>query len=296
MFDIRTYLDDVGVSFYTSGKNIQHGWTAFSCIFCGENSNHLGVAPSGEFYSCFKCGEKGHVTKLIHELEGCSWGKAKEIYQSFSDSLFVPDYDTKREYASKVEYPPIGVKAHLPKLHTEYLVSRGYNPEQLEQLFNIKGVYQVGDFKYRIIIPVYYRGKLVSYLGRDVTGEAKLKYKNLAMTKSVLSIKDCVYNIDNIHNKAIICEGVMDCWRFGHSAVALFGLLYTQRQVQVLSRKLKEAIVCFDSEKVAQEQAEKLAEELSWAGVRVSILSIDTKDPGEMNQKEANKIRQHLFG
>lgn len=296
MFDVRSYLDEVGVNYYTSGKNVTHGWTGIACPACEDRSSHGGIAPNGEFYSCFKCGHKSHVTGLIRLLEDCSWSKAKEIYQSFSDSLFLPDYAAKREHAAKVEWPPIGVKAHLPKLHTEYLKSRGYDPKQLEELFKIKGVYQVGDFKYRIIIPVYHNGKLVSYLGRDVTGQQKLKYKNLSISKSVVSIKDCVYNIDSVHNKAIICEGVFDAWRFGHAAVAMFGLLYTQRQVQILSRKLKEAIICFDNEKVAQEQADKLAEELSYAGVKVSILHIDTKDPGEMSQKEANEIRQYLFG
>jgi len=181
-------------------------------------------------------------------------------------------------------------------MHIDYLEKRNYDVQHLIQNYNIHFGGYTGNFKYRIIIPVYLNGKLVSYVGRDITESAYLRYKNLREQDSVLPVKETVYNIDNVTDEAIICEGITDAWRFGFNAVALFGLVYTQKQVRLLGTKLKKAYICFDNEPQAEQAAEILAEELSWQGVSTEILLIDTKDPGEMSNKEADLVKQELFG
>ncbi len=34
MLDIQRLLGDVGVPYWTSGKNVSDGWTSISCPFC----------------------------------------------------------------------------------------------------------------------------------------------------------------------------------------------------------------------------------------------------------------------
>lgn len=35
MLNIKALLGDIGVSYWTSGKNVSHGWTSVQCPLCG---------------------------------------------------------------------------------------------------------------------------------------------------------------------------------------------------------------------------------------------------------------------
>lgn len=234
------------------------------------------------------------VYKLIGLIEQCSTAKAAKIYQAHSSVLYTPDYFAKSR-ASKVEWPPPDAIDTPFDMQRQYIIDRGYDFDHIVNNYGIKFGGYTGQFKYRILIPVVFQGRVVSYLGRDVGGEAYLKYKNLREEESVLPVKETVYNIDNIADEAIICEGVFDAWRFHYNAVALFGLVYTQTQIRILGNKLKRAFICFDNEPQAEEAAEDLAEALNFQGVKTEILLIDTKDPGEMSASEANEVIQELF-
>ncbi len=295
MFKILDYLNEAGVPYSLHGKNISQGWVGINCPFCsGDRSYHGGIPLTGNIFSCFRCNTKTSIKKLIVELEKCSSQQASITYSRYSDILYIPNYiDIQR--ATKVEWPPPVVTNKPLESHIRYIEDRNYDINHLVKNYNIHFGGYTGDFKYRIVIPVYLQGKLVSYLGRDISNMSYLKYKNLREQDSVLPVKETVYNIDNVTDEAIICEGVFDSWRFGFNAVALFGLVYTQKQVRMLG-KLKKAYICFDNEPQAQAAAEILAEELIWQGVKVEILLIDTKDPGEMSSEEADTVKQELFG
>ncbi len=182
----------------------------------------------------------------------------------------------------------------MASIHYEYLHKRGYNPKQLRELYGVDGCYLTGDFKYRLVIPVYQKGRVVTYVGRDVTGKSQLPYKNLAERKSILPAKECVYNIDSIHETAIIVEGIFDAWRFGVHGIATLGIQFTATQTRTIASRVRKAFICYDPEPIAQQKAYEMAETLSFQGVDVEILLIDAADPGEMTQKEADKIKRIL--
>ena len=169
---------------------------------------------------------------------------------------------------------------------------RGYITSQIEQLYGVKACYITGDFKYRLVIPVVEKGRIVTYVGRDITEKSKLKYKNLKEELSVKPAKECVYNIDAVCDTAIIAEGIFDVWRLKYNAVAMLGLVFTRKQVRMLAEKLKKAFICFDNEPVAKESAMALGEELSMAGVDVYVVLIDKKDPDCLSESEAEEIRK----
>jgi len=295
MFKIEEFLNEAGIPYSLHGKNISQNWLGIDCPCCSDRSRHGGIPLTGTVFTCFKCGTKLAIPKLIALLENCSIGKARDIYAKYSDVLYIPDY-IEIQRAAKVEWPPPVVSSTPLPAHVKYITDRNYDVQHLMRNYNIHFGGYTGDFKYRIIIPVYLNGKLVSYVGRDITNTSTLRYKNLREQDSVLPVKETVYNIDNVTDEAIICEGITDCWRFGFNAVALFGLVYTQKQVRLLGSKLKKAYICFDNEPQAEQAAEVLAEELSFQGVSTEILLIDTKDPGEMSNKEADLVKQELFG
>jgi len=287
--NIMALLGDIGVPFWTSGKNISDGWISVSCPMCGEESNHGAFAPDGFGYSCFICG-KHSVKKVLAEYT--SWQEATTLIKEYSSALYSPDTHIK-ERASVVEWPPPNA-VPMPSAHAKYLFDRGFDPKQMREQYGMECCWYSGPMKYRIVIPVYQNGRLVSYVGRDITGKSSLKYKNLSETKSVLPVKETIFNLDSIHETAIICEGPFDAIRFGAHGVCVWGLQYTSIQTKLLASRLKRAVIAFDSERIARERAMELGADLDWQGVQVDILSIDAADPGELSKEEAESIKQKL--
>ena len=211
-----------------------------------------------------------------------------------SGALNTSYYDQKvqKDRAAKVEWPHSSFETGIPSIFSQYLFNRGYQTSQIEQLYGVKACYITGDFKYRLVIPVIENGKIITYVGRDVTGKSALKYKNLKEELSVRPAKETIYNIDAVGDTAIIVEGIFDVWRLKYNAVATLGLVFTRIQVRILSRRLKKAFICFDNEPIAAEAARALGEELSMAGVEVYIILIDKKDPDLLSEQEAEEIRK----
>lgn len=293
MLNVEALLQDIGIHYKTSGANISSGWIGCACPFCGDTSYHCGIAPSGYTFSCWRCGKKGSIKKLVTEYKSGNWREANAFFDKHNSALFVKEHIQQYDTVSKVEWPEHCTKK-LPTLHRNYLKNRGYDPDHIQELYDVRAVHQLGDWKYRLIIPMYMQGTLVSFVGRDVSGESDLRYKNLQKEKSIIPVKNTVFNIDAIHETAIICEGVTDAWRFGSHAVATLGLQLTAMQMRVLSERLKRAIICFDNESIANQKAMMLGESLAFQGIDVDIVQIDESDPGSMSQRKANKLIKRL--
>ena len=87
------------------------------------------------------------------------------------------------------------------KLLTEYLEKRNFDVDELQKKYNLVGGGLVGKYKYRIIIPIYENGILVSWqartiLDKKVCDELKIpRYKNLPIESSVKNKSYKVYTI-----------------------------------------------------------------------------------------------------
>ena len=62
--DTKALLDDLGIDYKLSGKNVTSGWIEVNCPFCGDPSYHLGISPTNLFH-CWRCGEKGNLIKYF---------------------------------------------------------------------------------------------------------------------------------------------------------------------------------------------------------------------------------------
>ncbi len=291
MLDIQKLLGSINVPFWTSGKNISDGWIAISCPFCGDSSNHCGI--NSYAFSCWKCGSKGNIKKLLAKLRGGSWNEALVLFDKYNDSLYVDSYVKKYSTVSEVAWPD-HCTVELPEVHRNYIKSRGFNPTIIQELYDVRAVYQLGEWKYRLIIPIYMQGVLVSFVGRDITGKAGIRYKNLQKEKSIIPVKNATYNIDSIYEIAIICEGIFDSWRFGIYGVAVMGLQLTAMQINTIAKRLKRAIIIFDNERIARSRAMALGEALAMQGIVVDLVDIDEKDPGAMSQRKADELKKLL--
>jgi hypothetical protein len=116
-----------------------------------------------------------------------------------------------------------------------------------------------------------------------------------APDRVVLSPKDCLYNIDTVGDTALVVEGASDVWRLGDGAVGTFGHKFTKTQVYLL-RNCRRVFVLFDTEVEAQEDARRLAYDLSGIVPDVHVFELDKGDPGDLSEDDVKALRSEIFG
>ena len=287
--NIIEYLEDKGIEYKTRGKNVSQGWIGINCPFCpdGDPSNHLGIHLQTGIISCWRCGAKGSIFKLV-----IKYGDSPHIISSkyFKSSIYTPP---KRQFSQECELPS-EAKDVLLYPHKKYLQKRGFSdPLFIFYRYNLKCCYLTGEWKHRLIIPVYMNNQLVTFTSRDVSDMSNLRYKTCPNEKSIIPIKECIYNYDFVYNKAIIVEGPIDAWKIGEGAVALFGKVATNKQINLLGKKLKEAYIMFDSD--GTEEAEELGKQLGLLIPHVEIIELEKGDPAELEEREIFKLKREIF-
>ncbi len=237
------------------------------------------------------------VKEAIRLLLNVSWKQAQIIQEQYGGLSESKDRSDEAKKEKNIDvFLPQGTR-DLQKPHKKYLRKRGFDPKELEQIWNIKGTGSLGRYSHRIIAPIYFNKILVSYQGRDITDKADLKYKACSIEKERIHHKYIGYGYDLTNKKeCLVVEGVFDAWRMGAGSVALFGTGYTPQQVQFLST-FKRVFVLFDSgEEEAQKNGYKLSFELQELGVESEQIILDYEgDPAELSQKEADYIMRELL-
>ena len=293
-FDIIEYLDEHSIPYHSSGKNISRGWVGVQCPWCGDESNHLGINMDSKTINCWRCGEKGSIIQYIQEIDQCPKQQAWRIIEKFQD--YSLDHVEKEQDEERPEYcqQPKGISKNFTGEFRNWIISRRFNPDILIKKYNLLMGKEVGFFKYRLVVPVYLNRKVVTYVGRDVTGKQKVSYKNWPRQKSYLDVKETLYNIDSVKKTALVVEGITDVWRIGEGAVATFGTKYTKAQINLLSKKCKEVFIMFDAD--ATTQAFKFANDLSSIINKVKVVELSSGDPDNLTEKEVSDLRYDIFG
>ena len=304
MINILKLYQDRGISFQLPGhKHVSAGWVGTPCPFCtGNPGYHLGYCtdPSSQYagkFVCYRCGGGKRFIPTLSSLLGINEAEALQIATEYHMEGS-PTVTPRRE---RILAPrcllPIGTES-MGKRHKNYLSSRNFDPDYLEREWGLQGTGPTGAYKQRIIIPIEYQGKLVTYQGRDITDKSKMKYKACLPTDEARPIKHCLYGIDKVDPKrgCVVVEGVADVWRLGPGAVAVFGVKYEEAQVRLLA-KFRRVFILFDSEErdpQAGEQARKLRGELSILGVDVYNIDLEEGDPGDMKDNDARALMRDL--
>jgi DNA primase len=177
------------------------------------------------------------------------------------------------------------------------LQSRNFIPEVLKEKWKIKGTGPIGDYKHRIIAPIYFNGVLVSYQGRDYTGKAERRYMACRKKDELIHHKNILYGIDRAKgSKCILVEGITDVWRLGDGAVGTFGIQYSDYQLVMLWERFNEIYIMFDDDPQAIRRAKTLGQELmTLFNLKVEICIIKG-DPGGLPQSTADKYKRQLLG
>lgn len=292
---------DFNVPFATEGhKHCREGWVNTTCPFCtGNPGMHLGYNMADDFYVCWRCGWKA-THKALALLIHVSEKEAKEIARKYGGKSHVKSAVTVRVGQKKFRLPPS--TAPMNARHKRYLTKRKFDPEVIEKIWDVQGTGPISlmdgiSFSHRLVIPIYWEDRIVSFQTRDITTKHSLRYITCPEQRELIKHKHIFYQaIPTKDSDACICvEGVTDAWRFGYGAIATFGIKYTKYQVREISKRFKKVFVVFDDDPQAIKQSEKLTAELILRGVDAYSIKIQG-DPGDMAQTDADTLKKELLG
>lgn len=289
MFDVVGFLDQYGIQYWTAGENVSRGRVGVTCPFCDDTYNHLGLDINGEKSPyCWKCGSHSwwdYIRTVTSE-------DPRDVIRKYQQSSsFVPVFAPKYQHAS-VCIPPGDY--NYKSVHYNYLKNRGFDSEYILHKYDMRVTSAFHDYAHRIIIPVVYNKRIVSYQGRSYVN-ATPKYLTCRPEDEVIFHKDIFFNLDNATEDAvIIVEGLFDAIRLGNNTIASFGTSVSLAQIQLISNRYKKVFMLFDGEPTAQEKALKVAEILSGTGVVVENLKLNVGDPGDMKFDDALHLKKDL--
>jgi hypothetical protein len=284
-YNYEQFLHDHGINFDPQNSR---GYLSLQCPFCSDSGKHMGLHSEKSSGYCWKCG--GHpIDTVVKIMTGEDWWKIKNQYEIgiIPGKEIVPGSDCL--------VLPYGI-APLSFEQIEYLKRRKFDPDMLIRKYKILGTKHIGDYNFRIIIPIIYNGRPVSYLGRDYTELSPIRYKVCEIKDEVIHHKHILYNMDNCPGEhAVVVEGCTDVWRLGDGSIATMGTGWTTRQVNLLAKRYKRITLLFDAGADAVARAENLGNNLSGVGLDVEIISLREGDPGSLPQNEADDIMKHII-
>lgn len=297
--DFKRMFDDLHIEHRDDTKR---SWIHVNCKFC---KNPPDTHFNGGFYElnphfyCWRCGSHSHYD-AVAKLLNVNISDVKKLFQTYTyiSEKKAPDRIAKAEH---LDLPGF----RLNDNEKQYLTNRGYDVEYLVNKFHLRGGGIVGEWSYRILVPIYYKGVLVSWTGRSILDrkiidELKIpRYKNLAIEQSVINPKEIFFNLDNCNSDSVILvEGPFDVLRMSEDAICSLGTSVTREQELFLANNFKKVFIAFDNEPAAQTKARHLGMNLVSAGLKVEVVNIcedfGKNDPGELTEDEVNQIKKEL--
>ena len=326
-FDWVRFLDSNHIHYETSGKNVSRGHIAIHCPFCGsaDHSQHMSLNTKHGGWNCWR--NDNHSGKspvyLVQALLTCSRERAQQIV---GEAVFIPDDflgTVQRLVAPQGEVvrKPITLPPDFKRFddalpsarrYIEYLRERDFTPAQIDRMSQRYGLRYAtgGKFKGRIIFPVTFEGKLMTYTGRTIYKDVDLRYKTLSYdpeleeVPAVGPISDYLLFYDRLkENKRdadtlIFCEGPFDALKVnvlgrphGIAATCFFTASPSQGQIDLagdLMSIYKRRYLMLDQGTIATALRSQF--DMSTLVHRVLTLPKGIKDPGDLDERSLLNI------
>jgi DNA primase len=291
--DILEALQQAGIDYTPHQSKVGEIW--IDCPFCVDNNTtpdyrkRFGLNVLTGIAHCFNCEfrstDKAYTFRLLAQ---------KLATGELESAEHVP---TPSRLPERIELPISftrlnpGAGDYWMARAWKFVRKRGVTPEQMKH-FRI-GFCEVGEFAYRIIMPAYWRNKLVGVISRDITGQQKPKYKNSVGAK-------VIYGIERVRcDTAILSEGPFDRHAIGRvcpnfDAGALLGHSLTDLQASIL-KPYKHIILWLDPDKAGVEGSIMVARKLKKKKVWFVMPDMeDPRDPDELTDEERLFKLEHL--
>lgn len=271
-----------------AASNAGHNWIQVDCPSCSPNSGkfRLGVHKHNGSWNCWLCGPQKSTeawAAVLHVTTKEAWKLAATLPKDYIAPAAVA-------HTGKLVLP-YGL-GPLLKAHSRYLKGRGYDPDALVEKYGIQGIGPLGgNLAWRIFIPIYLNGEMVSWTTRAIVDTDPRRYFAAAATQEARNGKSLLFAGDMVRGACVVHEGPFDAMRTGPGAVATCGISFSKAQIRLLS-EIPRRVICFDSEPKAQERALELADMLSvYPGTTLTATLETGKDAGNADASEIAELR-----
>ncbi len=286
--DAPELFASLGIDYKRHGESseVTANFVGTRCPLCSPHGDRykLGFAISSPYVgSCWTCGK----VKLwdFLDMSGVPRQTIKERFGHLEKGI-----PFKKMPAGKYVLP--GGVQPMMEAHRKYLKGRGFDPDVIESCWGVQAIGNYpGGMKWRLFIPITWRGKPASWTSRTISKHYQPKYWSAKPDQEVYSNKTLLYGHDQAGHACIVVEGPFDVWAIGHGAVATLGTEYTQSQITKLARFHKR-VICFDSSVDAQRRARSLADQLAVFDGETVVVELDSPDPGSADSKELTMLRK----
>lgn len=326
-FDWVRFLNENGIPYVTSGKNVKRGEVNIKCPFCGDAdpSQHFGFSPDSGNYSCWRmaahAGRKPH--RVIMALLGCSYAVADEIVRSDADAYSGVSMEALKERISaqrakrakapreRLEFPA-GVRKFdlrttsiIQRPFLSYLVRRGFTQDEAWEVVHQYGLRwaQTGSQAGRLVFPMLHSRRLQGWSGRAI-GPAKIKYHTEPADGPYS--RELMFNKDGAAEGGralVVVEGPVDVLKVDYHGkdrgVRAVGVLTTSVTPEKAEAILKLA-ERFDTLHIlldagAQVQAMRMRDVLAPGHPRIERLPEGYDDPGDLSGMHARRLARDLI-
>jgi DNA primase len=315
-----TELVSSKVKLFKAGKNKFRGLSPFT----SEKTPSFYVDSEAKTWYCFSSGFGGGVLDYISKIENVDKTEALIFLKNYLGIEEEENQDTKSSKLKKALSYAHNYFMAKKSLAEDYLMSRGYTKEYSRSIIDKYDIGFLGEdqklykkmedfgfddetilstgifyndktcrYQNRVILPIKNEyGSVVSFTGRDITGESKQKYMHGTNTP-VFKKSSLVWNLSKVRkaiseqDRVVVCEGQMDAisvTESGIPAVAILGSKISEQQLTLLSKICNNIYMMFDSDKSGEEglvYAFKLMSDLELESVFYSVVLPSGKDPDE---------------
>ena len=286
--NIIEVLDELGIEHRASGeaKDVRSGNVGIACPWCGRGDYSLAVFPN--VATCWRCGKK-RLGDSLAEASGKSVAEVMRLLDGYRD-----DREPEPERRGKLVMPKgVGL---MQRTHRRYLESRGFNPDKIEDVWQVQGIGISDRLSWRLWIPFRDRtGKLVSWTTRSLLDCKDRRYIGAKPEEEIVNARHLLYGEHLAGHGVVVCEGPTDVWRIGPGAVCTSGISWTEEQMLAIAKHPVRAVL-FDDEPWAQRRAYDLCERLKTKpGTTVQLQLKGRKDPALADQAEIDQIRREFL-
>lgn len=220
-FDKKAMLKSQGTEFRTAGDEL-----SFDCPFCTDTRKRFYLNQDSGLGYCQNCEWSGTLPYFICKFLGVSFSEAEAMVDD--DKSYIRAVSkTESDAAVEIEFPEGFThftrtgQSLFAKPYWNYVTKTRGIPASVALDFKL-GYVRSGTYGGRVIIPVYWFGRLVSWQARDITGLPKGK-KVLSPHGNKQS--NYLLNLDRLwgREEVALVEGPFDMLTLPDIAVASFG-------------------------------------------------------------------------
>lgn len=290
--NVIDFLREHGVDYREGGthRHVRLGWVGVDCPRCGPGSGkfHAGVREDLSRAACWRCGGL-RPFDLLEELTGVAWWRVRDSIIPNLTRVFTPR--NRVQGKSPVRQPNSLKRLTMP--YRRYIKERGLDPDQIEDLWEVKATGPVGRLAWRLWIPIHLDGQVVSWTTRAI-GD-RTRYISARPDEELIPHKHLLYGEDLVEHTIVVVEGPVDVWAIGPGAAAILGLQTTPQQVDRIG-KHPVRVICCDNEPAALRRADSLADLLQCYAGETFIVRLETgKDAAEADPAEIAQLRRDFL-